>query len=99
MDADGDFVITWTSNDQDGNGGASMPASHAAGVAKGGETLVNTTTAGDQEYSSVAMDAKGGFVVGWTGNGPGDTLGVFGQRFTVPTRTDVFPAMARAMRR
>ena len=85
MDADGDFVITWSSKDQDGNGWGVYARQYAsAGVAKG-ETLVNTTTAGDQEYPSVAMDAKGDFVVVWTGNGPGDTLGVFGQRFTVPT--------------
>ena len=86
MDADGDFVITWTSKDQDGNGWGIYARQYtAAGVAKGGETLVNTTTSGDQEYSSVAMDAKGGFVVVWTGNGPGDSLGVFGQRFSIPT--------------
>ncbi len=86
MDNDGEFVITWTSNDQDGSGrGVYARQYTAAGVAKGGETLVNATTAGDQEYSSVAMDSQGGFVVVWTGNGPGDNLGVFGQRFSVPT--------------
>ena len=30
---------------------------------------VNTTTAGDQKYSSVAMDANGNFVVAWSGFG------------------------------
>ncbi len=83
MDTDGDFVITWSSKDQDGNGwGVYARQFDAAGVAKTGETLVNTTTAGDQEHPSVAMDAQGDFVVVWTGNGPGDTLGVFAQRFT-----------------
>lgn len=86
MDVDGDFVISWTSNDQDGNGrGVYARQYDAIGVAKGGETLVNSTTSGDQEYSSVAMDARGGFVVVWTGNGPGDGLGVFGQRFAIPS--------------
>ena len=83
MDTDGDFVITWSSKDQDGNGwGVYARQFDAAGVAKTGETLVNTTTAGDQEHPSVAMDAQGDFVIVWCGNGPGDTLGVFAQRFT-----------------
>ena len=83
MDTDGDFVISWSSKDQDGNGwGVYARQFDAAGVAKTGETLVNTTTAGDQEHPSVAMDAQGDFVVVWHGNGPGDTLGVFAQRFT-----------------
>ncbi len=86
MDADGDFVVTWTTKDQDGNGqGIYARQYDASGTAKGGETLVNTTTSGDQEYSSVAMDARGDFIVVWTGNGPGDTQGVFGQRFSAPT--------------
>ncbi|HEY7168824.1 MAG TPA: DUF4347 domain-containing protein, partial [Candidatus Binatia bacterium] len=84
MDADGDFVITWTSNNQDGGGRGIYSRQYTpAGVAKTGEILVNTTTSGDQEYSSAAMDARGDFTVVWTGNGTGDTLGVFGQRFTV----------------
>jgi len=84
MDTDGDFVITWSSRDQDGTGwGVYVRQFDSSGAAKTGETLVNTTTAGDQEYSTVAMDAKGNFVVAWTGNGPGDTLGVFAQRFTI----------------
>jgi hypothetical protein len=51
------------------------------------ETLVNTTTDGNQMYSSVAMDYQGNFVVTWSGvgNQPGqeDTslYGVFSQRF------------------
>ncbi len=83
MDADGDFVISWSAKDQDGGGwGIYGRQFDATGIAKTGETLVNTTTAGDQEYSSVAMDAQGDFVVIWSGSGPGDTLGVFAQRFT-----------------
>ncbi|MGE0607853.1 MAG: tandem-95 repeat protein [Pirellulales bacterium] len=82
----GDFVITWTSHDQDGDkDGVYARQYTSAGAAKGGETLVNTTTAGEQRYSSVAMNAGGGFVVVWTGNGPGDGFGVFSQRFTVPS--------------
>ena len=84
LDVDGDFVITWSSKDQDGSGwGIYARQFDAAGTAKTGETLVNGTTSGDQEYSSAAMDAQGNFVVAWSGNGPGDTEGVFAQRFTI----------------
>ena len=86
MDSDGDFVITWTSEDQDGSGrGIYARQFTSAGVAKGGETLVNSTTAGSQDFSSVSMDAKGNFVVAWSGNGASDTQGVFAKRFSVPT--------------
>lgn len=86
MDSDGDFVITWTSKNQDGDKlGIYARQYTAAGAAKGGEVLVNSTTTGDQSYSSVAMDAKGSFVVVWSGAGTGDTDGVFAQRVVVPT--------------
>ena len=46
--------------------------------------MVNTTTAGDQMYSSAAMDSNGGFVVVWSSQGQdGDGWGVYGQRFDV----------------
>ncbi len=91
MDNDGDFVISWTSNAQDGVGrGIYARQFSSAGVAKGGETLVNSTTSGDQECSSVAMDGKGSFVVVWTGNGTGDSQGVLGRQFSVPTGLTFF---------
>ena len=48
----------------------------------GAERLVNTTTAGDQQYAGVAMNAVGQYVVVWSGNGPGRCgSGVFFQRY------------------
>ena len=86
MDSDGDFAITWTSTDQDGDKlGIYVRQYSAAGVAKGGEMLVNSTTTGDQSYSSIAMDAKGSFVVVWMGEGTGDAEGIFARRYSVPT--------------
>ena len=50
MDADGDFVVTWTGKYQDGNGkGVYARRYNAAGVAKAGERVVNTKTTGYQE--------------------------------------------------
>jgi len=73
MDADGDFVITWTSVNQDGDtssdGNIYAQRYSAAGVAQGGEFRVNGTTAGDQRNARVAMDAAGNFTVTWMGFG------------------------------
>jgi len=83
MDADGDFVITWTSSGQDGNSeGVFGQRYNAAGVALGAEFQVNSYTTGSQAYSAVAMDADGNFVVTWrdsTQDGSG--LGIYARRF------------------
>jgi hypothetical protein len=64
MDADGDFVVVWESPDGDA-GGVYAQRFNAAGVAQGGEFLVNTFTTGWQSSPAVAMDADGDFVVAW----------------------------------
>ncbi len=83
MDPNGDFVITWSSQGQDGNGwGVYAQRFNAAGVAQGGEFQVNTTTAGDQMYSSVGLDGNGNFIIVWQSYGQdGGGWGVYGQRF------------------
>jgi len=57
----------------------------------GGEIPINSTTAGDQRYPGVAVDAAGDAVVVWSGNGtePGqaDPQGVFYQRLAQPSDT------------
>ena len=81
MDADGDFVITWTSQDQDGSGtGVFAQRYDATGNRVGDEFRVNATTEGNQRYSSVAMDALGNFVVAWTGPDESGS-GIFARRY------------------
>ncbi|HUQ71611.1 MAG TPA: cadherin domain-containing protein [Planctomycetaceae bacterium] len=77
MDADGDFVVTWTSDY-----GQDIYAQryNAAGLAQGGEFLVNTYTTNFQRYSSVAMDDDGDFVITWTSYGQ-DSVGTYAQRY------------------
>jgi Ca2+-binding RTX toxin-like protein len=84
MDADGDFVITWSSIGQDGSGyGVYAQRYNAAGVAQGGEFQVNSFTTNNQRYSTVAMDADGDFVVTWTSNGQdGSGYGIYAQRYS-----------------
>ncbi|MEH2210219.1 hypothetical protein, partial [Nostoc sp.] len=49
MDSGGDFVISWTSNGQDGDGyGIYAQRYNSAGVAQGGEFKVNTYTSSTQ---------------------------------------------------
>jgi hypothetical protein len=81
MDAAGDFVITWSSLNQDGSGwGVYAQRYGADGTPWGGEFQVNTTTWGNQMYSSAAMDAVGDFVVTWSSNDVG-RYQVFAQRY------------------
>ncbi len=82
-DSNGNFVVTWTSENQDGT-----PTSvYARAFSSTGATLtsefrVNTTATGTQKNSGIAMDrATGDFVITWAGEGPGDTAGIFFRRF------------------
>ena len=80
-DASGNYVVAWSSLNQDGSGwGVYAQRFSSAGVAQGGEILVNTATANDQQYAAVAMDADGDFVVVWSTDASGDA-GIRAQRF------------------
>ncbi len=79
VDDSGRGVVAWT-NDVSGPG-VRARRFNADGTFNGSEFTVNTTTSGDQDNSAVAMDATGNFVVVWEGNGPGDSSGIFAQRF------------------
>lgn len=69
VDADGDFVIVWASYQQDGVGwGIFAQRFNAAGVRQGSEFGVNTTTLGQQLDPMVAMNARGDFVITWSGD-------------------------------
>ena len=81
MDAAGNTVVVWQGEGAGDTNGIFGQRFNAAGVAQGTEFLVNTTTTGNQNWSSVAMDADGNFVVIWDGEGTGDTDGIFAQRF------------------
>ncbi len=84
MDADGDFVVAWMSNGQDGSGyGIYAQRYTAAGVAVGSEFRVNTFTTGAQRLPSVALDADGDFVVAWQSAAQdGSGYGIYAKRYT-----------------
>ncbi|MDZ8082174.1 MAG: putative Ig domain-containing protein [Nostoc sp. DcaGUA01] len=83
MDADGDFVIAWTSKSQDGSfDGIYAQRYNSAGVAQGGEFKVNTDSNYNKSNPTVAMDNDGDFVISWASyNQDGAYDGIYAQRY------------------
>jgi hypothetical protein len=80
-DAAGNFVIAWTSYEQDGSvTGVFAQRYDTAGVPRGSEFQVNTSTFSYQFHPSVASDAAGHVIVTWQGHGLGGD-DVFAQRY------------------
>src|SRR5688572_19855568 len=83
MDDDGDFVVVWHAEAQDGSQhGVYGRRFDGAGQAQGGEFRVNTFTTGNQTFPAVAMDAGGSFVAAWQSDvQDGDSSAVVARRF------------------
>jgi hypothetical protein len=83
MDPDGDFVIVWLADTQEGMGAEIRMRRYASdGTPQGTETFVNTYHNDDQADPAVAMDANGNYVVTWGSWGQdGDNNGVYAQMF------------------
>jgi len=66
MDIDGDFIITWRSLAQDGNGyGVYAQRYTSTGSVNGPEFRVNTYTTSSQYAQRLAMDTNGNFIITW----------------------------------
>jgi hypothetical protein len=71
-DAQGNFVVSWTSLGQDGySGGVFAQAFAAGGAPAGGEFRVNVTTSRNEGASGIAVLPDGGFVVVWQSTSAG----------------------------
>jgi hypothetical protein len=82
-DADGDFVVVWSSDLQDGaDEGIFARRFSSAGTPLGGELQVNVATEGDQNAPMVDADADGDFVVAWRNDDLALTIDVFARRFS-----------------
>jgi hypothetical protein len=83
MDPQGNFVVVWHSDGQDGsNTGVFGHRYDAAGSPLGAEFLVNSYRTSYQHLPAVAMDRLGRFVVVWRSAGQdGSGYGVFAQRY------------------
>jgi len=83
MAGDGRFVAVWyDTGGLDGEGWSIRGQRFAAnGTPVGSEMGINTYTAGNQGYPSVAIRDDGSFLVVWMGNGYHATNGIHGQAF------------------
>jgi hypothetical protein len=83
-DAQGNFVIVWTSYDQDGDGYAiAGQRFRHTGIAQGNEFVVNTYTTSHQDYPDVAVSRDGSFVIVWhSAFQDGSSYGVYGRRYS-----------------
>ncbi|HEX8385373.1 MAG TPA: T9SS type A sorting domain-containing protein [Rubricoccaceae bacterium] len=88
MDVNGDVVVVWESEGQDGSeSGVYGQRYSGEGATVGPEFRVNGGTSGDQLRASVGVSATGEFAVVWEsgpleGPGPdGDRAGIYGQAY------------------
>ncbi|MCA9096945.1 MAG: VCBS repeat-containing protein [Planctomycetaceae bacterium] len=83
MNADGDFVISWESYEQDGSSfGIYARQFNALGVPQGTEFRANTFTSSWQLAPSIGMDADGDFVITWYSyEQDGSDNGIYAQRY------------------
>ena len=84
MDAQGDFVITWQSDNQDGSGTGVYARYFPSSGGASSEFAVNTYTTGKQTLPKVAMDSNGDFVITWQSDyEDGANYGIYAQRYTI----------------
>ena len=94
MQPNGDFALAWNAKPSNGSGSVFGQRFDAAGNAKEDAFLVNSTTIGEQLSPTIDTDASGNLTIVWNGEGPGDAVGIFGQRYSqVPD--DNLPPVAR----
>lgn len=65
MDSNGNFVVTWTSQEATGSTDIHAQRFNAAGDPQGSAFVVNTNTTYSQQNPAIAMDSDGDFVITW----------------------------------
>jgi hypothetical protein len=89
VERDGDFVVVWQSDDQDGSSyGVFGRRYDGTGAPRGAEFQVNSYTFFIQYRPAVAVDPRGNFVVLWqSAQQDGDGSGLYGQRYDAAGNT------------
>jgi Ca2+-binding RTX toxin-like protein len=86
MDYDGNFLVSWSSEGQDGSGYGIYARTYPRHLKESKEFQVNTFTRGHQFDPAVALNNEGKAVISWTSAGQdGSDYGVYAQRFTLIT--------------
>ena len=81
--ANGEFMIVWTNDSQDGHfGGVIGRRYDASGTPLGPDFIVNVETLQSQTAESVAVDGQGNFIVTWS-SFDGSYTDVFARRYDV----------------
>ncbi|MFN8577223.1 MAG: pentapeptide repeat-containing protein [Candidatus Sericytochromatia bacterium] len=83
IDSTGNFVVTWESYNQNGNGFEIYAQRYnSSGIAQGSEFQVNTYTTDFQQNPSIAMNSTGNFVVTWESyNQDSNGFEIYAQRY------------------
>jgi hypothetical protein len=84
---DGGWVVTWRGEGTGDSAGIFQQRYAANGAAVGSETLVNSYTTGIQNNPTTTDLTDGGWVVTWWGEGPGDSSGIYQQRYAANGHT------------
>ncbi|MBR0556094.1 calcium-binding protein [Ciceribacter sp. L1K23] len=85
--ADGGWIVTWSSESQDGSSYGTYQQHYGAnGQPIGGETLISTSTIGSQQETSVSALDDGGWIVTWAGRDAQNFGEVYQQRFDADGR-------------
>ena len=80
--ADGGYVVSWMSFDQDGSGGIYAQRYAVGGAVVGGEVRVSSAVASNQQSPTIAALADGGYVVSWMSHQQdGSGWGIYAQRY------------------
>ena len=85
MDADGNYLVSWQSQHQDGySWGIYRQGFNSAGGLVGGEVIVNHRVEGPQTAPTVASNTSGDAIVAWLGNSATHQPSIFAHQFDLP---------------
>jgi len=87
IDAEGNFVVVWQDEEQDGDGSGIYARRYSArgNPIGAGNFRVNSTTDGNQETPSIGSDRNGNFTIVWASDS-GDNYNIVGQQFAANGR-------------
>jgi len=90
MGGGGDYIVAWEGAGFTDSTGVMYQKYDSSFAKVGGETAINQTLTGIQSQVSLAMLDSDNFVVAWSGEGPGDSSGVFARQYgtAVPSNSD-----------